>query len=191
MTCIVGLTENGIIYMGGDSASCVDCSIQIIKSPKVFKKGDLLLGVSGSPRLQDVLKYNFDFPEDVTLEPLEYLNRDFVPSLRECLSENGVLGVENEIESSESWILVGYKERLFIIEANFHVAESNKSYDAVGCGASEAMGALHALESIDEICDTSWLTPSLKIKIALETSAEFNCHVRGPFVAIDSKEERG
>jgi ATP-dependent protease HslVU (ClpYQ) peptidase subunit len=190
MTCIVGLIDNDIVYIGGDSASCAECSIQIIKTPKVFKKGGLLLGVSGSPRLQDVLQYNFDFPEDVTSEPLEYLNRDFVPALRECLAENGVLEVENEIESSESWVLVGYKKRLFILESNFHVAESNKSYDAVGCGASEAMGSLHTLESIDEICDTSWFYPEMKIKIALEASAEFNCHVRGPFVVISSKEAK-
>ncbi len=38
MTCIVGLIEKGIVYIGGDSASTDNCDIKTIKSPKVFKK---------------------------------------------------------------------------------------------------------------------------------------------------------
>ncbi len=39
MTCIVGLVDNGKVYIGGDSAGCAGYDVRIREDQKVFRNG--------------------------------------------------------------------------------------------------------------------------------------------------------
>lgn len=182
MTCIVGIVDDfGSVFMGGDGAVCGDCSIQTIKEGKVFQKENFLFGIAGNPRLHAILKYNFDLPTDNYDDPLDYLNSDFVSALRECLEDNGFLEIKDEVESTpETWVLIGYKGRLFTLDSSFFIAEFDKSYASIGCGSDIALGCMYLVEKIRG----DGLTPEVKIELALGASEEFNCHVRRPFTML-------
>ena len=63
MTCIVGLVDNGKIYMGGDSAGVSNLDIRIRADQKVFKTGEFIMGFTSSFRMGDLLKYDFNSVE--------------------------------------------------------------------------------------------------------------------------------
>jgi len=186
MTCIVGLVENGIVYMGGDSAACDDSSLQIIRGSKVFKKDGFLFGISGNPRMSDILKYNFEIPPiDEDQDILEYMYRYFVPDLEKCLLENGVLIKQNEIISSDAWVLIGYQGKLFILESHFHLSESSLNYNAIGSGMDAALGCLYGLMESECI----HIDPKIKLNLALRASERFNCNVRRPFTILSTAQQ--
>jgi len=191
MTCIVGLVEDGIVYIGGDSAACDDSSLQIIKDSKVFKKGDFIFGISGNPRMYDILKYNFEIPNRVeSFDVLDYMYIDFIPELKKCLLENGALIKQDEVTSSSSWIMVGYNGRLFVIESQFHISESILNYNALGSGMDVALGCLYGLE---DLMRGEWIlkmSPKDRVMLALKTSEQFNCNVRRPFTIISTEEDK-
>ena len=187
MTCIVGIVDDfGSVFMGGDSAACGDCSIQTIKDGKVFQKENFLFGIAGNPRLYAILKYNFDLPMDDYDNPLLYLNSYFVPALRECLADNGFLEIKDEIESTpETWVLMGYKGRLFMLDSSFFVSEYDQPFASIGCGSDIALGCMYLMEKIRG----DGLMPEAKIELALGASEEFNCHVRRPFTILKLEEK--
>jgi hypothetical protein len=195
MTCIVGLVENGIVYMGGDSAACDDSSLNIIRGSKVFKKGEFLFGISGNPRMSDILRYNFEIPYklDDDQDILEYMHRYFIPDLKGCLSENGVLIKQDEIVSSDSWVMIGYQGRLFILQSYFHLSESLLNYNALGSGMDAALGCLYGVENLmNRAMGSAWIlkaTPEEKLKLALRASEKFNCNVKGPFTILSTAQQ--
>jgi len=191
MTCIVGLIENGIVYMGGDSAACDDSSLNIIKGLKVFKKDEFLFGISGNPRMSDILRYNFEIPVimDKDQDILEYMHQYFIPELKECLSGNGVLIKQNEVVSSDSWVMIGYQGRLFVLQSHFHLSESLLNYDALGSGMDAALGCLYGLE---DLMNSEWIVkmgPEEKLILALQASERFNCNVRRPFTILSAAQQ--
>jgi hypothetical protein len=55
MTCIVGIVENGKVYMGGDAAGVNGYSVRVRKDPKLFKVGEFLFGYTSSFRMGQLL----------------------------------------------------------------------------------------------------------------------------------------
>ncbi len=144
--------------------------------------------MSGNPRMYGILKYNFDIPEDICPDPLEYFHKIFIPKFRECLSENGFLVVSDEVESVQTWTLIGYRGRIFELNSDFHIFETSLPYHAIGCGASEALGCLYGLNDLMDAELANPLRPESKIHLALRASEAFDCHVRRPFTIISSDE---
>ena len=58
MTCIVGLIDNGVAYIGGERGASTDATIMSIAEPKVWKHGEYLFGYYGT-FMGERLKYNF------------------------------------------------------------------------------------------------------------------------------------
>ena len=186
MTCIVGyIGDNGTIYMGADSAATGDCDLYIIKDSKVFIKGDMIIGVSGSVRTAKLVKYNFIIPKDIRDDVNEYFALDFIPELRVVLEDGGALKGEDGMESSDSWLLIGYKGRLFTIDSDFQVIETVKRYRAVGCGSDLALGCIYGLEDLMNAEMIVELSPESKIEMSLRASQAYNCHVKGPFCTLE------
>ena len=69
MTCIVGVVDNGKVYMGGDSAGVGGLCIETRKQPKVFRNGDFLIGYTDSFRMGQLLQYK--------MSPPRYFEGDF------------------------------------------------------------------------------------------------------------------
>jgi hypothetical protein len=182
MSCIAGVVENRIVYVGADSASTNDADQQTIRADtKVFRNGAFLFGCTTSFRMIQLLQYSLvlpDMPEPEKKgdeDPLfRYMATDFVNAVRTCLKEGGFAKKEDERESGGSF-LVAWRGRLFCIGSDYQVEESLNGYNAVGSGDDLALGVLHVTSQLD-------LSPEQRLRHALEAAASHNSSVRPPFI---------
>lgn len=173
MTCIVGLIDDGKVYIGGDSAGCTDSYVERRRDTKVFKNGDFLIGFTSSFRMGQILRYSFCPPEIFTTNVYRYMCTDFIDSLIKMLEDKKFAQVDkNEITGGE--FLVGYKNQLFDVGSDFQVCELYKNYNSVGCGRAWALGSLYSTKDRN-------MKPKDRIILALEAAEEFSPWVRKPF----------
>ncbi len=187
MTCIVGLVRDGHVYLGGDSASINDDrSITIVKNPKVFRKGEFVMGYTSSWRMGQLIQYHFTPPERALQQDvMEYMVTNFIDGIRRLFKEGGWAKIESNQEQGGSF-LVGYQGRLFTIHADYQVAETANPYDAVGCGSNSALGALFALTRAPHFSDTA--TQDI-LQLALDASCNHNSGVAPPYLFVSTVEE--
>lgn len=131
MTCIVGLSYKGTVYIGGDSAGIANLSISIRADEKVFLNGPFIMGFTTSFRMGQLLRYKFNPPtQKIDQDDMRYLVTDFVDSMRKCFVDNG-FGTESEGGN----FLLGYNGKLYTIESDFQVGILKSDFHAVGSGA--------------------------------------------------------
>lgn len=189
MTAIVGLIADKRVWLGSDSAGVNEGTLAIRKDGKVWRipSHDMVLGTCGSMRISQLLRYRLQPPpiEDGQ-DVLEYMSTSFADAVAACLRDNGKLETTNGVQVMEAHILVGFRSRLFSMDAAMAVMEVADPYAAIGCGAPEALGALYV--------SSMWeaYTPKALLGIALKCSERFNTDVAGPFhiVSTESEEEK-
>lgn len=175
MTCIVGLVHGGRVYMGADSAGVAGLDLQIRSDAKVFRKDWFLLGFTSSFRMGQLLRYSLSVPSRRVDQDVEhYMCTDFVNAARGCLKDGGFASNDNGTEAGGTF-LVGYAGRVFAVHGDYQVAEATTGYDACGCGAPFARGALFA---------NGHLKPEDRVHQALEAAAFNSAGVRGPFTVL-------
>ena len=177
MTCIVGLVHEGSVFIGGDSAGVNErLDVFVRADEKVFTKGSMVLGFSGSFRMGQLLRYSFN-PPDQTIgeDDFAYLCGPWVGSLSECMKVNGCATIkDNEIGFNGDFLL-GFNGALYRIHEDFQVAKRTEPYNSCGCASDYAIGAMSMLIDTD-------LEPEEKIIMALEVAERFSAGVKGPFV---------
>lgn len=180
MTCLVGLINRGTVYVGADSQMTTGWTAETMAAPKVFRLGAMLLAVTGTVRLCNVVRYRFVPPPHHPPEQDtdEYLATSFADGLRSCLGEHGVRETIEGIErigkdDTGGGLLVGYRGGLYHLSSNFSVSQSTAPYMALGSGKDFALGALFASEG---------QPPRDRVRLALEAAERFNIGVGGPFV---------
>src|SRR4051794_27739818 len=89
------MVRGGVVTIGADSMANASCPYDLISSPKVFRVGDLIIGVSGSPRVTDIARYWFDPPAMDELRaslresnPHRWMVRVFVPLMMATFQAN-------------------------------------------------------------------------------------------------------
>lgn len=172
MTCIAAIAHDGRVFMAADSAGLAGLDLVIRKDPKIYRVGDFMFGFTSSFRMGQLLGHKFNPPQhqsDLTTET--YMATAFVDALRETLKAGGYARINNGEEAAGDF-LVGYRGRLFRICCDYQVAESIENFDAVGCGAQLAIGALHA---------TADQKPLARLNKAMEAAEAFSAGVRRPF----------
>lgn len=175
MTCIVGYVENGVVYMGGDSAGVRGYDVTLRKDVKVFKVGEFIFGFTWSFRMGQILKYSFKPPlHENGVSDEKYMMTVFVDEVRKLFKEKGFARKESDEEKGGEF-MVGYRGNIYTIESDYQVSISRENFEAVGCGEYYAKGAMNIL-------DKAKLPPKTKIKLALETAEKFSGGVRSPFV---------
>lgn len=174
MTCIVGLVDEGKVYIGGDSAGVNGGWDLVVRAdPKVFHIGPFVMGFTSSFRMGQLLRFAFVPPvHPPEVDIYRYMTVDFINAVRDCLKTGGWAKKDSEKESGGVF-LVGYRERLFVIDSDYQVGETLDGYMAVGSGDQVALGALYAAQK---------LPPLVRIRLALEAAERWNAGVRGPFV---------
>lgn len=173
MTCIVGLIHQDKVYIGGDSAGVAGTSLIVRADEKVFTNDNFIMGFTGSFRMGQLLRYSLHPPKFHADEDIfKYMVTDFVNAVRECL-KNGGFATKDKEEERAGTFLMGFKGRLFKIEADYQVGESGKPFDACGCGDDIALGAMFA---------SGHLPPEERITQALEAAEQFSAGVRRPFI---------
>lgn len=175
MTCVAGVVDEGIVYMGADSAGVAGFDLVVRADGKLFRRGDFLIGFCGSFRIGQLLRYRLKLPvHQDGVDVHEFMATQFVDSVRECLREGGCERKRDEVVSGGTF-LVGYRSRLFQIESDYQVGEAAAGIDAVGCGAPAALGAMSALRDVNALRG-----PNL-VHAALQAAERLNAGVRGPF----------
>lgn len=171
MTCIIGLVDDGNVYIGGDSAGVSGLSISIRADEKVFTNGPFVMGFTTSFRMGQLLRYKFNPPEQtVNQTDMEYLVTSFIDAVRKCFKDNG-FGKED----AGGTFLLGYKGKLYNINTDFQVGIPADGFDAVGSGDDLALGAMYVSDGLD---------PVKRITKALEAASYFNAGVAAPFRVV-------
>jgi ATP-dependent protease HslVU (ClpYQ) peptidase subunit len=173
MTCIVGLVDNGEVYIGGDSAAVYKetLSMTIRADEKVFKNGEYIIGCTTSFRMIDLLRYKLSLGlKSYGVSDTRHMATAFIDAVRKCFNDNG-FGTPSE----GGGFLVGYHGNLYSIAPDFQVGLASCGYDAVGCGADIALGAMFACKEKD---------PIKRINVALRAASTFSAGVRPPFHVV-------
>lgn len=172
MTCIVGIVEKDHIIIGGDSAATSGDSISIIKDPKVFKVGSFLFGCEGSFRFIQAIKHMFISPKLANKDINKFMCIDVVNEIMRVCEESKLSKTENNKFGSA---LIGFKNRIFELDDDFQIFESESGMSAIGGGADLALGSLYTSKGLNSYdrCLT-----------ALEAAETFNTSVSKPFTII-------
>lgn len=184
MTCIIGLEHDGKVYIGGDSQSSGGWDKGIAVSPKVFRRGDFLIGYTDSWRMGQILQYHLSVRPPLEGETDDaYMVIAFIEAVRDCLRQYGYMRIDSNTETGGQF-LVGYKAKLYRIDADFQVLRFAEDMSAVGCGAAYALGALMALtRSIFTVGKP--FDPVEVIGTALSVAQRFSNGVGDPFTILD------
>lgn len=177
MTCIIGLVQDGKVYIGGDSGASDSYSLLQTNLCKVIKRSPFIMGYCGSFRMGQVLKHSLKVCEQESSESdLSYLVNEVMDSVRELYREKGILKITENIEEGGEFLL-GYKGSLYSIESDFQVNSFGHNYHAIGCGSDYALGAMMALRDEKD--------PEKRILKSLEISGFFSNGVCAPYY-VDS-----
>ena len=176
MTCIVALSHNNKVYMGGDGAAADENSSAISsrKEPKVFIKGPYIIGYSGSFRFGKVVQHSFTPPKPQGEDMDKFLNTAFVLALREVCD---LSKVDPSSEDDSSEMLVGVNGKVFEFCNDWHFGEDINNFNAIGSGSSFALGSLYSTRQRK--------SPRARIMLALESSERFSSSVRKPFTILE------
>ena len=150
MTCIAGISRNGKVTIGGDSAG-VDSNYNLMlrADPKVFRNSEFIIGYTTSFRMGQLLRFNFVPPKQKEQQDeFAYMCTDFVDAVRKCFADGGFKTVDKNVESAGTF-LIAYRNHLFKMESDFQISQSMKGIDACGCGESYALGAMNVLVAQD------------------------------------------
>lgn len=169
MTCIVGLVDKGVVYMGADSLGVETKGLTkgVRKDVKVFINGNFLIGCTSSFRMIQLLQYKFVPPEHPNgIDDMRYMVVNVIDAIRRCFKDN---------DYTTGQFLMGYKGTLYEIDTDFQVGIDELNYGSVGCGAAFAMGALFA---------NGKMKPEDRITNALQAATQFSAGVAPPFVIL-------
>jgi ATP-dependent protease HslVU (ClpYQ) peptidase subunit len=186
MTCIVGLEHGGRVYIGADSASVGDNIIRATAVQKVFRRivpgteEGILIAAAYSFRVMQVMRFNFESPRlQSDLHSGErYLVTDFIPAMRDCFKEHGIMRRDSGGCEDGSTLLIGFRGELFTIFRDFQVNRYQgdklllNNFTAIGSGMMYAIGAMAANQQLE---------PVERIKNALAIAAHFEPGVCAPY----------
>lgn len=187
MTCIVGYIDkqNKTIYMGADSAGISGNIISMRKDLKLFQRTNpfgntMLIGFSGSFRMGQLLRYKLVIPKHPNeMDTYEYMCTIFIDAVRNILKDGGVTKINNN-EEEIGVFLVAYDNRLFRIDCDLQIGESQYNYNACGSGADIALASIRTIENYSkEVVDGVSI-----IQTALKVSQDFCSSVREPFIIL-------
>jgi ATP-dependent protease HslVU (ClpYQ) peptidase subunit len=183
MTAIVGLVQDGTVYIGGDSAGSDGWRLTVRADSKVFRNGRFLFGFTTSFRMGQLIRYGLKPPKlkgaagGGRLD--EFMATTFIDAIRDCLKAGGWAKKEHDREEGGTF-LVGVAGQLFTVHEDYQVAKAADSFAAVGSGEEIALGALYATAHTK-------LSPRRRVNVALRAAERFSSGVRGPFVCLALK----
>lgn len=174
MTCIVAIAENGKVYMGGDSLVSSGGYKRIKREKKVYKVGDFIIGHSGGIRGSNLLKFSLEVPKNNKKDDFEYMVAVVVPAIRELFKDGGYTSIDNNVEGTDSYLLIGYRGVIYNFYGDFQIDVYLEKFTAMGSGKSYALGALEVLED-------KKMSPERKVMRALQVAGKYNSFVGAPY----------
>lgn len=141
----------------------------------------MIIGFSGSVRDLDLLTYAeklIDKRDEPNIDH-KYIVTKVIPNLINLFTNNSRNINDKGINGIESYFLLAYKDKMWLIESNYAVLDIVDNYNAIGSGVNFALGSLHTTEDMD-------LTPVEKIHMALQSASKFAVGVAPPFYIINT-----
>jgi len=183
MTCIVAIAQGGRVVMGGDSALTADDFSQLsMAETKVFRKGEFLIGGSGSARGGQLMRFKFNPPKRPrTMDADEYMATLWIDALREVFKSGGHMYFDEAggEESSGTNALIGYRGAVWLMEGgDLQIERLRDPYVTIGSGGIVALGALYATKDIVD------MELEKRVKTALEAACKYNAACRPPFTIL-------
>ena len=180
MTAIAAIVEKGKIWMGGDSAGVAGLSLTVRKDPKVFLKGDVLIGFASSFRMGQLLRWRLKLPNHTKrMTTLEYMHLSFIDAVRKCLKDGGYTRIEYNEELAGEF-LIGYQGEIFHMSSDFQLSQNTDNFAAIGCGRDLVLGSLTTTKEYET-------SPVERLTLALHAAESYSAGVRSPFLILDSK----
>lgn len=168
MSTVVGVIQEGEIWLGADSMASTDEGyIRNFDAEKIFKNGDYIFAYIGSPRAGQILRPPFKPPKNIN---------DLPDLIYKHYEEHGCLTVDSDDNTigHNCNFLVVHKNRLYEIYSDFQLNEI-LTYTAIGHGCYIALGSLFSTEELK-------YTPKERIDIALKAASRFSNATGPPFV---------
>jgi ATP-dependent protease HslVU (ClpYQ) peptidase subunit len=165
VTCIAGLVDDNIIYIGGDRGISDDSSIMSMLQPKVIIKGDWIYGYAGS--LGNGQLFNFiDLPDVKNKEDVyKILRMDIVENYKSILDTHG-----SSKDDDSTDFIIGCMGRLFEFNTDdWGVAEITEV--SIGSGGNFALGSLYSTIGSD---------PLERIGLAIGSAITYSPTCQGP-----------
>lgn len=164
MSCVVGLVNEGRVYIGSEGrASTCDGEVRCDNMKKIFRNGPYLFGFIGSVRGGQILfpKY-FEVPDDVW---------DMPDAIREQSEAKGCLtATEEGVVATGCNYLIGHKGKLYEILVDFQMFEI-ETFTAIGSGSNFAFGSLCTTEMMSNVAK---ITPKRRLELALDAAKRYD-----------------
>ena len=173
MTAIVGLVHKGHVWMGGDSAYSTEDEVWIQRDPKVFRRGDVLIGTCGLGRFESVMRYLVEIPKlRKGVDVGQWVNVELAYEVRKAHVNDGYEHTSGAFEVVDCQALIGVAGELFVLDSDLCAWRPLCGYAAIGSGEGPARTSLH---------ETEKLLPKTRLKRALERASQETTGVRPPF----------
>lgn len=174
MTCIVAISHDDGVYMGGERGNSDSHSIVSSTRPKISRSGEYVIGYAGNSGIGQAIAYNFT-PPTISSEIMdEHMLKFFIPALRSFLKNSDINLPDSEDNHAD--MLVGVRNRVYEISTyDFQCVEYDEI--ATGSGASYALGSLHS---------SKHLPPSDRVRLALDSAVTFSPTCQGPIDVLSN-----
>lgn len=171
MTTIAGLVHAGRVWLAGDSAVTAESGEQWLqREPKVFVRGPVAIGVTGSSAWQNMLQ---------ELSPRRpFGGGDALAWLRVEISQRVIESTGFDRDRDEA--LLGFGGRLWVLEASGAIWAVAGTATAIGSGAGPARGVLR-FTSNRRVVRVLQLGPRERLRAALEAAEACDANTRRPF----------
>ena len=168
MTCIVGISHDDVVYIGGDRGVSDDSSILSMLQPKVYVRDEWIYGYAGS--LGNGQLFDFiDLPPIKKAEDVyRVLRMDVVENYKSILDTHG-----SSKDDDATDFIIGCKGRLFEFNTDDWGVSEVKEV-AIGSGGNFALGSLHTTSQFEVA------TPYYRIEQALNASVFYSPTCQGP-----------
>jgi 20S proteasome alpha/beta subunit len=175
MTCVVGIETGKSVLLGADSSWCTDAFIMSTKTPKIFRKGEFVIGFAGGWMLGVMVHHRLVLPSiGRDANRLDhYMNTRFVDALNALIYKEG-----EEAFPEDNVLIVGVRGELYEVNSELCAIRAN-GWTAIGEGDSVAVGALHSTEGLG-------LDPQERLRRALEATAAYITTVCPPFTYVSN-----
>ena len=169
MTCIVAISDNGKVYMGGDRGHSDSHTLVSSTQPKIFDTGSYLIGYAGNSGIGQAVVYNFQYPAVGKTHNIDrHMLKVFIPALRLFFKENDIKIPDDD--DNNAGFIVGVKGRVYEIDiSDFQCVEYEEV--SIGSGSSYAYGSLYT--SID-------LPAKARVEKALQAAINYSPTCKAP-----------
>ena len=168
MTCIVGLVDEGIVYIGGDRGASDGTSIVSMSQSKVGINEHIVYGYCGTIGIGQMIEF-ISLPPCKDEDPYAYIRLILVEELKNAIESFSREGTEHDT----TW-LIGCQGHLYELSSqDWSVMEIQST--AVGSGGNFALGSIYT--SIDK-------EPIDRLGLALGAAITYSPNCQGPIDII-------